>query len=421
MASFEWCPGSKPPFIEDHSLAKLSVLRDYLSLYINRLCEGSPRDVFKLDLVDGFCGGGLFSRYDGEISGTPLIMLEEAQAAYSRLNSGRLKPLGFDLKFHFNDVNRDHVRYLRSVLKDRSFDIPNHEICVYEPSPFRNVSDQIISDIRARQPRAGRALFLLDQTGFNQVDIEIIRTIFDSLPAAEVILTFSVDTLVNHMAETPSYYKALQPLGLCEADVKRFLDEKDQPFGRALVQRSLRSQIRDLSGSFFDTPFFIRPSDSRRSLWFLHLSRHPVARDVMVQCHWRNFNLFEHYGTGGLDMMGWDSLKGGLPPLFGFSEFDAELLHQELVATIPSFLSESNISLPISIKDFRHLLANSTAGRFTDLDKAALALARVGDFDILTQSGKFRDRDIGRLNPSDQINFTIRPMFPGWSGHVDMQ
>ena len=36
----------------------------------------------------------------------------------------------------------------------------------------------------------------------------------------------------------------------------------------------------------------------------------------MVQCHWNNFNTFEHYGSGGLDMMGWDPLKSGLLPLF---------------------------------------------------------------------------------------------------------
>ena len=60
-----------------------------------------------------------------------------------------------------------------------------------------------------------------------------------------------------------------------------------------------------------------------------------MARDVMVQCHWNNFNTFEHYGSGGLDMMGWDPLKNGLLPLFGFGEYDAELLHQQLLDSIP--------------------------------------------------------------------------------------
>ena len=416
MASFEWSPGGRPPFIEEHSLAKLAVFRDYLSCYIDRLCTGSPMDTFRFDLVDGFCGGGVFSTSGGEVSGTPLIMLEEAEKAYARLNEGRVKPLKFDLKFHFNDVEPDHVSYLEGVLADRFFNIPEHSMCLYKPSPFSEVAGQIIAEIQARQPRAGRSLFLLDQTGFNRVDISLIREIFDRLPSAEVILTFSVDALVNHMAETPSYLKALLPLDLAEDDVKSFLAEKDQPLGRAFIQRSLRNHIRNLSGGFFDTPFFIRPEGSRRSLWFLHLSRHPTARDVMIQCHWRNYNSFEHYGSGGLDMMGWDPLTNGPLPLFGFTEFDLSLLHEKLVEAIPNHLADSGISLPVSVKDFQSALANTTAGRFEDLDRAVLALAREGDFDILAQTGKLRSRNISRLNPSDRIDFTIRPMFPGFSG-----
>ena len=79
----------------------------------------------------------------------------------------------------------------------------------------------------------------------------------------------------------------------------------------------LRDHIRVGTGAAYDTPFFIRPKRSRRALWFVHLSRHPVARDVMVQCHWNNFNTFEHYGSGSLDMMGWDPLSSGQLPLFG--------------------------------------------------------------------------------------------------------
>ena len=113
-----WVPGSRPPQIEEHSAAKLAVLRNYVSDYIDRLCDGSPRDVFKLDLVDGFSGGGLFLDGGVEISGTPLIMLEEAEAAHARLNGKRVKPLHFDLKFHFVDIARDHTRYLLRSLKN---------------------------------------------------------------------------------------------------------------------------------------------------------------------------------------------------------------------------------------------------------------------------------------------------------------
>ena len=256
--SFVWVPGSPPPEIKEHSLAKLSVLRNYVSDYIDRLCDGSRRDVFKLDLVDGFSGGGLFLSEGEEVSGTPLIMLEEAGAAYIRLNERRTKALSFDLKFHFVDVATDHTEYLSGVLREREFEVPGHKVEVYN-KPFEDVVGTIIADIKRRQPRAGRALFLLDQKGFSQVEFGLVRRIFGELKNAEVILTFSADALVNHMVEHPKLYAAVRPIELSESDVREIVDLKQGAGGRALVQRVLRDHIRLGTGATYDTPFFIRP------------------------------------------------------------------------------------------------------------------------------------------------------------------
>ena len=192
--------------------------------------------------------------------------------------------------------------------------ITKHEVKIYD-SAFEDVVGAIISDIKRRQPRAGRALFLLDQKGFSQVEFDLIRRIFNELAHSEVILTFAAETLLNYLVERPELYAAVRPIELSETDVRDILDLKHGAGGRAVPQRTLRDHLRLRTGATYDTPFFIRPRRSRRALWFVHLSRHSVARDVMVQCHWNNFNTFEHYGSGGLDMMGWDPLKSGLLPL----------------------------------------------------------------------------------------------------------
>ena len=341
-------------------------------------------------------------------------MLEEAQAAYARLNERRIKPLHFDLKFHFVDVASDHAQYLTDVLSEREFHIPEHRVEVHHKA-FENVADEIIADIKSRQPRAGRSLFLLDQKGFSGVPHFLIRRIFDELANAEVILTFAAETLVNTSVERPQFYSAASSVGLSESDVRDLIDLKHGAGGRALAQRFLRDRLRCATGATYDTPFFIRPRQSRRALWFVHLSRHPVARDVMVQCHWNNFNTFEHYGSGGLDMMGWDSLKDGLLPLFGFSEFDAELLHQQLLDSIPGEMSSLGLTLPVSVGDFRVAVANHTAARFSDLDRALSTLASIGDFDIRDRHGKLRDGKLGRLDTTDFISLPTRRVFPGWS------
>ena len=411
---FVWVPGSAPPSIEEHSLAKLAVLRNYVSGYIDRLCGAFPRDVFKLDLVDGFAGGGLFLDGGEEVSGTPLIMLEEAAAAFTRLNEKRVKPLHFDLKFHFVDIEPDHTRYLRQVLCERHSDETLSQVRTYDDA-FENVVDTIISDIKRRQPRSGRALFLLDQKGFSQVEFSLVRRIFSELPHAEVILTFAAEILLNHLVGAPQLLAALGRIGLSQQDIQELVDLKQGAGGRAVAQRVLRDHVRLTTGATYDTPFFIRPLQSRRALWFVHLSRHPIARDVMVQCHWNNFNTFEHYGSGGLDMMGWDPLKSGLLPLFNFSQFDADLLHQQLLDTLPEEMSLLDFSSPVPVDQFRAAVANRTAARFSDLDNALSELAALGEIDILNHAGKLRRKGLVRLQPSDVITLPSRPMFPGWS------
>ena len=66
-------PNSSPPQLEDHSRGKLDVLRKYLRLYFDTLSSDPRRSEFKLDLIDGFAGGGTFLDGDTIVSGTPLI------------------------------------------------------------------------------------------------------------------------------------------------------------------------------------------------------------------------------------------------------------------------------------------------------------------------------------------------------------
>ena len=261
--SFVWVRGSPPPKIEEHSLAKLSVFRNYLSSYIDRLCSGSPREEFKLDLVDGFSGGGLFLNEGKEVSGTPLIMLEEADAACARLNVGRIKPIRFDVKFHFAEIEPEHTRYLSQVLDERNFNVPKHKVRVYDGA-FENVVDAIISDIKRRQPRAGRSLFLLDQKGFSQVELDLVRRIFNELAHAEVILTFAANDLIDRLADRPQMYAAVRPIELEAVDIRDLIELKHGDGGKALVQRVLRDHIRTGTGATYDTPFSFDPRNHER-------------------------------------------------------------------------------------------------------------------------------------------------------------
>ena len=284
MASFQWHPDERPPWIEPHSKAKLEVLRAYLRQYFDRLAINRRREELKLDLVDGFAGGGIFQDGDSVVSGSPLVMLEEARAAEERLNKGRRKPLRVNCNFYFIDKEKSHTDHLCKKSTDHGYRF-NEEKITIQTGLFEDNVKSVIQSIQKKQPRAGRAIFLLDQTGFSQVELSLVSLIFNELPASEVILTFAADALVNHLSQTPQIVKAVAPLQLSESQIHNLIQYRDGDGGRALVQRTLRDHARTITGATYDTPFFIRPKSSHRALWFLHLSRHPTARDVMIQQH----------------------------------------------------------------------------------------------------------------------------------------
>ncbi len=413
--SFKWHPDEPPPHIEAHSKAKLTVLRSYLRAYFDRLNVNPQREEFKLDLIDGFAGGGTFLDGDSVLSGTPLVMLEETAAAKDRLNETRVKRLQIDCRFYFVDKEKTHTDHLRKALQEHGHNVDDERIVVRN-GLFEEELESILKAIHQRQPRSGRAIFLLDQTGFSQVELALVSRIFDELPAAEVILTFAADALVNHLAQTPQIAKAVAPLQLTDSQIQDLIQFRDGDGGRALVQRTLREHARLVTGALYDTPFFIRPATSRRALWFLHLSRHPTARDVMIQQHWDIHNTFEHYGRGDFGMLGWDTLKDSASlPLFQFSELDQQQMGDQLLGSLPRELFGLVSEQPVTMDALRHMLANRTAARFSDLDRTILRLVEEREFEILNPDGKVRSRSLKRLSPTDRVTLPSTLLFSGFS------
>lgn len=403
---FAWHPDDPPPEIEEHSKAKLDVLRRYLRAYFDKLNIGFARDAFRLDLVDGFAGGGIFRDGRETVPGTPLIMLEESDAAESRLNQRRKKLIAFDFKYYFIDIEKAHTDHLKKVLKERGY-LTNDRKIVVRNASFKDAIDGVIAGIRRRQPKAGRSLFLLDQTGFSQVELALVSRIFRELPKAEVILTFAAETLINFLREHPRINEMLFPLDLTEKDIKDLTKLKESTGGRALVSRGLIRHIQALAGATYYTPFFIRPEKSRRALWFVHLSRHPTARNEMIQCHWESSNTFEHQGSGGFGMLGYDALKSGENlPLFRFGGLEERDLKRQLLDTMPQELRSLASEDPITLDAVHREFANRTAATLDMLNDVIRFLNKEKEIDILDPDGRKRRRNLKHLKPTDRIAFS---------------
>ena len=395
--NFVWADGQLPE-LEDHSRAKLEVLRLYLQRYYDRLGSAPKRDVFRLDVIDGFAGGGLFEYQGQPFPGSPLIMLEELEAAKERLSDDRRKPLGFDVNHYFIDSNQQHIDHLKSLLNERGYRHGDGQDIRVFCAKFESVLDDLLSEISQRQPRTGRSIFLLDQCGYSRVNLGLVRKIFSRLNSAEVILTFAADALINFLHDSPQFVHSVRPIGLTEAQLQTIMYTKR--YQRPAAQRLLRDHIRHQCGALYDTPFFICPKDSRRALWFIHLSQHPTARDVMMQCHWNSGNKFLHDGSGGFDSMGWDPLlENKSLPLFEFGGDEKN----HLCRTLPDELVRLILDNSISIEQLRQKVANRTAATFSILDEVIVKLYRSGEVMILNAQGKERNKTVLHLDRNDRI------------------
>ena len=378
------------------------MLRGYLHNYYNTLNQNVRREEFRLDLVDGFAGGGLYSHDDEVISGSPLVMLEELQSAERRLNEGRSKPLRFDVKHHFVEKDPKHAEYLWQVLDDRDHLREKGRVVLHRRG-FDEVLDQIISDIRPSRRREGRSIFLLDQCGYTDADIRMVRRIGERLPKAEVILTVSIDAMLN-LATPENIVPRLVSTGLSKGRVEEVLRGTSTDQHKALMQRVFPGFALDETDFNWFTPFFIRPEKSRRELWFVHFSREAKARDVMLECHWNTRNSFVHYGESfDLKMLGYEALERGQVPLLTFNEGDRKEMTSALVEQLSRELHHRLKVEPLCLADVLDHFGNGTAATIADFNRIVLAARDAGEIQIVGADGHQRSRSLQVIRPDDAI------------------
>lgn len=394
---YDWSNG--PATLDEHSLTKHQVLVDYLERYFHQRTLNAPgRERFRITLIDGFCGGGLYQlRESGElVAGSPLRMLEAVEAASARVNVGRSKPIILDVQFIFVDKNRTALQHLREVLRSRGYEAAIGKTIHILHSEFGAATDEVLLRIAKHTPRSGTALFFLDQYGYTEVPAPLIRRIFASSRNAEVVLTFHVssfatytnDELARRISKTlhVDVFKhlggrSIEEIKANEADWRRF------------IQAALYEALVDQCGAAFFTPFFIRGKGAGHGeYWLVHLSQHHRAQDVMKQVHWQHTNHFVHYGGAGLNMLA--------PHTMGFlQEFDGGFRFDDVARK----RSESELVGQLAARIFTQETGKSFSEIFSEtcngspatalMYKEALAtLVADGDAVIRSQEGKNRYR-----------------------------
>lgn len=411
---YGWSLGAELPNLGAHSVAKHQVFERYTERYIEILSPTLAKRELNLSIVDGFCGGGEYSLNGATVPGSPMLLLGAVRAAEARLAAARNHGFNVRADFFFIDRKKPHIEFLQDRLTNSEYAAELGRTIHLRNDRFEKQASPIIDAIKAKGS-SHRSLFFLDQYGWSAVSFQTIRTIFTELKNPEVIITFSVDSLIDYLTDQTARMKSGQAIELDPSLGEALAAMKTEDGQRSVIQGFLYRHILNNTGARYYTPFFIRSPDSHRSYWLVHLSQHARARDAMAQLHWDLQNTFVHPGKAGFNALGFDPSIDLNQSRLEF-DFGSDARQDSLNAAIeqlPGLFYNDAVRLgePVTIEKLFGARCNETP---LTLELVAEAVRRLRDdhmeLEVFTRDGTPRPRAMN-LSPKDIVRVPIQSSF----------
>ena len=166
------------------------------------LTQNIKIDHLALTVIDGFAGGNIYTdpTTGRECPGSPSIIMNAIREAERLANEKRTKKFQIRDDYFFIEQDKEAFSSLELTLKlsEHGKRIGN-SIHLFNDD-FAAHSTRIIEFVTEKS-RSGRAIFVLDQCGYDKVPFACIREIMRSIPNAEIILTFAADFLIDYLRE----------------------------------------------------------------------------------------------------------------------------------------------------------------------------------------------------------------------------
>lgn len=371
---YDWKIGS-PAVLGPHSLAKHTILREYIEQYIYILTRSGTLPDLRVMLIDGFAGGGEYV-VEGQGSkihdGSPIVLIQAVAAAKARINTAeRKRPIVIDADFVFVEKKKSNFLYLKDMIERRFEKKMVDESVRLIHGAFEDHLESIIKTIKSCSGRKPRPIFVLDQYGWSHVPIDMIARIMNELPSSEIFLTFAVDWISAYAGSLSDALGKMQKSLHIDPRLEDFVNgrremeeisqmpEDDRNSLMLDVQRLLHDAFATQSRARCYTPFFITSRGSHRSYWFLHLANNARANDAVKELHWKVNNHFKHYGREGTKqlMLGYDPDRRQIA--FDFGDSAKVRTVEALMEELPRLIRDK-YSQGISFNDLYSDLCNET-------------------------------------------------------------
>ena len=417
---YGWEVGKPAPPLPDHTRTKHDVLRQYTERYLKIVTQTPSQRELNFTVVDGFAGGGRYTRNGLTIAGSPLLLIETVRNVEAALNLSRSNGFKIKADFFFVEYDPKTFEYLSETIYQSQYATAVGNWVHLIPGDFNIRAHDICERIKIKGT-AHRSLFLLDQCGWGRVALETVRAIYHGLKHSEIFLTFSVDSLIDYLSDRTSDLGAAVAAELDDGFVRDLvrIRESEQVGWRALIQHGLYGHLRRQLDVKYTSPFFLMSAQSHRALWFLHLSKHWKARDEIGFIHWDAASgSVDHRGDPGFKPLGFTPERKRNPDQltldFGFDEAakarSRTALHGQLCDTIIRMISSEGHAP--SVERLFDANCNDTPVTSAMLKDAILTLRAEKELIIRREDGRVKGTGL-TLSLNDRVERPTQPAIPG--------
>lgn len=160
-SQYRWAENGSPARLLDHSKAKHDVYREYLRRYVRELTKDIRISKLSINVVDGFCGGGVYPPERGSelVYGSPVIFLEVMREMQAEVQSRRTAPFDLNYRLHLVDKSPEAMESVRRVVQQKGFGHLIGERVFLHQKSFEEALPSLLEDVKGR----GHTIFVLDQ------------------------------------------------------------------------------------------------------------------------------------------------------------------------------------------------------------------------------------------------------------------
>lgn len=393
--------------LDEHTECKLNIIEEYFREYLLERCKNPIARRFRLAIVDGFAGGGV---YKGGRPGSPVIFAKTLLDTVREINEQRIAKgmptLTVYCLIMLNDENRSAIEKLQenispyiAMSKEKTSNV-KLEIEI-SCEKFRTRVDHFVSMVKSHRFRS--VIYNLDQYGHSAVDHSTITKLIQSASSVEVFLTYLIRPLLTYLSKTDAklFNSQLRYLDLTvdSFDIPNNMISKKEWMG--IIESTIFDHFRTCAP--YVTPFSIHNPKGWR-YWFMHFSKSYRARQVYNDVLHKNSSKQAHFGRAGLDMLSYNP-NDKRAAQYLFDDEARGKSRDELTEDIAKKIRDGGDTAKMN--DFYTEIYNETPAHSNDIHTAILGNP---DLEIVTPSGNAR-RKISGISLQDTIRFIQPPMF----------